>query len=434
MLCLTRSSCISYAGQQLPPSKLATCPGGTEGTRIHHTEGTLREGTVAHALHHGAMACPIKQKGAHGTIFIFPSATGLRFFSPAQPHVVESVWSALVAMNTPLQNVRMPSSGMAWQAQYERMSKGTWSRQMAFCSVSTGSLRDAACPQATQIDTNAQAAENPIMGLKAVLKQRKHKLCTPYNQRAWAEQLSGLGLEGKYPRLIQGLIEGFDLGIPPIKCTYAPLNHPSLRALANVLSKIIDDEFGAGHYIGPFTQKQLEQAIGPFQSSPLSLVPKVLKPDVYCAVHNFSHLHDPSPDAASINSHIDCDVFPCTWGTFSTVALLIARLPPSLQASIRDVAEAYRTIPALPSQWPGLIICLQTNDQFAVNMCNNFGLTLASRADGMVSDAGVDVFQGQGMGPLTKWVDDHIFFRVPRTHLHSYNAQRTMWHNEIFNK
>ena len=35
------------------------------------------------------------------------------------------------------------------------------------------------------------------------------------------------------------------------------------------------------------------------------------------------------------------------------------------------------------------------------------------------------------MGPLAKWVDDHIFFRVPRAHLHSYNAQRAEWHGEI---
>ena len=35
------------------------------------------------------------------------------------------------------------------------------------------------------------------------------------------------------------------------------------------------------------------------------------------------------------------------------------------------------------------------------------------------------------MGPLAKWVDDHIFFRILRTHLPSYNAQRTVWRQEI---
>ena len=129
-------------------------------------------------------------------------------------------------------------------------------------------------------------------------------------------------------------------------------------------------------------------------------------------MHDFSHPYNPSPNAASINSHVDGDNFPCTWGTFSTVALLIARLPPGSQASIRDVAEAYRTIPVLPTQWPGLVVRLQEDDQFAVNVCNNFGLTSAGGVYGMLADAGADIFRGQGMGPLAKWVDDHIFFQI----------------------
>ena len=49
-------------------------------------------------------------------------------------------------------------------------------------------------------------------------------------------------------------------------------------------------------------------------------------------------------------------------------------------------------IPADPSQWPGLIIRLQEDDQFAVNICNNFGLASAGGVYGMVADAGADLF------------------------------------------
>ena len=92
------------------------------------------------------------------------------------------------------------------------------------------------------------------------------------------------------------------------------------------------------------------------------------------------------------------------------MALLIARLPPGSQASIRDVAEAYRTIPVKPAQWPGLVIRLQAEDQFAVNTCNNFGLVSAGGVYGLLADAGADIFRGKGLGPLDKWVDDHVFF------------------------
>jgi hypothetical protein len=320
--------------------------------------------------------------------------------------------------------------GTVQQALPEK-ARGDWSQQMASRFVSTGKSQKDAHPQTTKTNTDAQVVERPIMGLKDALEQRKLEPLTPYSRGAWAEQLSNLGLWEKYPLLMQGLASGFNLGIPRIQHTYTPPNHPSIRSLLNVYSSIVDSEFAAGCYIGPFTCCQLESALGPFQTSPLSLVPKASKPGIYWAVHNFSHPHDASHGIPSINSCIDCDDFPCTWGTFATVALLIARLPYGAQASVHDVAEAYRMIPALPSQWPGLVMRLEADDQFAVNVCNNFGLTSAGGVYGMVADAGADIFWGRGMGPVAKWVDDHIFFRVPWVHLSSCNAQRAQWQQEI---
>jgi hypothetical protein len=42
-------------------------------------------------------------------------------------------------------------------------------------------------------------------------------------------------------------------------------------------------------------------------------------------------------------------------------------------------------------------------------------------AYGHVADAGVDLLRAQGLGPIVKWVDDHLFFRVRKEHLGSYN-------------
>ena len=49
----------------------------------------------------------------------------------------------------------------------------------------------------------------------------------------------------------------------------------------------------------------------------------------------------------------------------------------------------------------------------------------------MVADAGADIFRGYGIGPLAKWVDDHIFFRIPRSSLDRYNEKRAEWRREI---
>ena len=179
-------------------------------------------------------------------------------------------------------------------------------------------------PQATLSNTDAPDAEKWVMKLSSALAQRRRETLSPYAPKAWSKELVCLGLQDKYPSLVQGLEEGFHLGIPNILHTYTPPNHYSINSLHNVYSTILENEFTAGRYIGPFTCQQLEAEWGPFQSSLLSLIPKASKPGSYQAVHNFSHPHSPLAKTTSINMHIDSDDFPCTWGTFSMVALLIA--------------------------------------------------------------------------------------------------------------
>jgi hypothetical protein len=109
----------------------------------------------------------------------------------------------------------------------------------------------------------------------------------------------------------------------------------------------------------------------------------------------------------------------------------MSNLPPGSQASVRDVAEAYRTIPITPTQWPGLVIRLRGHDKFAINTSNNFGLTSAGGIYGELADAGTDIFRKEGIGPISKWVDDHIFFRIRKEHLTVYNDMRKEWHTHI---
>jgi hypothetical protein len=77
------------------------------------------------------------------------------------------------------------------------------------------------------------------------------------------------------------------------------------------------------------------------------------------------------------------------------------------------------------------VVCLKEEDSFVANTCNSFGLTSAGGAHGLLADAGSDIIRANGFGPLSKWVDDHIFFRIPRHHLLVYNAQRRSWHQTV---
>jgi hypothetical protein len=209
------------------------------------------------------------------------------------------------------------------------------------------------------------------------------------------------------------------------------MQQPVYYLLPEVYMEIMEREFTTGRYLGPFSEHEIEDLIGLFQSSPLSFVTKPGKPGKYCAVHNFSYPHTPSSSTQSINSSINADDYPCTYGTFTTICLIILHLPPGSQVSICDVAEAYRTIPMIPSQWPGLVVRLRDIDQFAINTNNNFGLSSAGGVYGNLADAGVDIFRANGMGPVSKWVDDHMFFCIHREYLQEYNEKRAAWCREI---
>jgi hypothetical protein len=352
-----------------------------------------------------------------------------RFFKGAQRRVaLPPVSYAWDATNTTMPNAMPQSSGMGERSAYEGTNVGSSSSSTGSRFVSVSRPWQDAQTHPTPPDISAQGAESWDMAPNNVLKHRRTEPLTPYKPSAWRSQLDRHGLLEKYPNLHHSLTHGFNLGIPSISKTYVPANNPSINKLPAEYEEIVEKEFQKGRYIGPFSRKELEAIIGPFQSSPLSLVPKPGKPGKYRAVHDFSHPRQSSTNPiSSINSTISSHNFPCTWGTFSTICLIIFRLPPGSQASIRDVAEAYHTIPVHHDQWPGLVVRLREDDSFAANICNNFGLASAGGVHGLLADAGADLFRANGMGPISKWVDDHIFFRIRRCHLDMYNSQRRSW-------
>lgn len=264
---------------------------------------------------------------------------------------------------------------------------------------------------------------------KLVLERRRHQPVTPYNHAIWESQLRAHNLIDIYPTLPAGLQSGFNINIPSICNTQSPPNSPSLITFRFAFETILARELTTGRYIGPFTHNNLLHLLGPFQSSPISIIPKPGKPGKFRVIQNFSFPLAPSTiyPNRSINSSVNSDDFPCTWGTFDTICTIIRSLPPGSQAATRDVAEAYRTIPLHASQWAAAVVRLPDGD-FCIDTCVAFGMGPSAGAYGHIADAGVDLLRAAGLGPLAKWVDDHIFFRVRREHLLEYNAHRSAVH------
>lgn len=314
----------------------------------------------------------------------------------------------------------------------ETTKNSSYEKRAVHCAT-IGSEGAVAAAGATTSSTSVPVVESAIMGHRTVLEQRRSKALTPYLPDAWEELLQETGLFEKYAHIPNGFRFGFKLGFPTITSTKTPPNSQAIVQFSSEFRKIVDAEIKKQRYIGPMSRIEVESCIGPFQTSPFSIIPKPGRPGQYRIIQNYSHPHDTITTAApypSINSFIDSDNFPCTWGTFTLVSLLIRRLPPGSQAGTRDVSEAYRGIPLHPSQWPGAVA--QTGDQeFCIDTCVSFGVASSAGAFGVVADSAAEILRAKGIGPVTKWVDDFPFFRSLREYLQQFNKRRGDWHAEI---
>jgi len=263
----------------------------------------------------------------------------------------------------------------------------------------------------TRMLTSAQDAEQHHMVLRAALKLRKAKALTPYNSDAWTAELHNAGIINRFSTIPDGLKLGFRIDFPNITHVQIPMNAPSINTYSSEFRDTIQKGIIKGRYIGPFPLSLIYDTLGPFQSSPLSLIPKPGHPGKFRLVQNFSFPSTPNSanPSPSINSGIDADNFPTTWGKFSTVYLLTARLPSGSEAVTHDVAEAYHTVPLHHSQWPAAVVHM-SHSEGCIDTCLAFGASPSAGVYGHVADAAAEIFRHHGIGPLDKWVDDHIFF------------------------
>ena len=314
-------------------------------------------------------------------------------------------------------------------AQETPMERSSTTKAESFALIGTkqGDAVTARCVTST----SAQDVATSLMEPRSAISQRRQKPLTPLVADEWESQLQSSQLLQRYPQIPVFIRCGAHAGIPHILHSFTPLNNPSTESLSDIFYDIIQSEFNKGRYLGPFSKEELENEIGPFQSSPLSLVPKPGKPGKYRLIQNLSYPHNDRP-TPSINSSLNSDDFPCTWGTFRTVATLIRNLPRGSQAATRDIAEAYRIIPLHESQWPGVVVRISNSpNQFALNTSNCFGGTTAGGLFGLFADALADILRANGIGPILKWVDDFVFFRIPKRALKTYNFERQITRKTI---
>src|ERR1700679_555810 len=97
---------------------------------------------------------------------------------------------------------------------------------------------------------------------------------TPYRANEWRSILESNNLISKYRHIPISIQYGFNAAIKYIDRTFIPPNNESISVYHDIFQKSVEHEFDKGRYEGPFSQQQIETILGPFQTSPLSIVPK----------------------------------------------------------------------------------------------------------------------------------------------------------------
>jgi hypothetical protein len=285
------------------------------------------------------------------------------------------------------------------------------------------------------------------------------KIVTPYHATAFSF-LSKHNLTRLYPFLVCNLKLGFPVGeFPELhKHVIHPIHISALPYLADINANL-REEVETGRMSGPFT---MEQATGPFQCSPI-VVDVQPQPNAPDKIRICRHLSKGTRYHPSTNSYIDSEKFLTRFGSAAEVAAIvsqrtpshiqilipdqIAQAPAGTQAMTMGIAKFHRTCPLISDQ--KLWFVVQGTEGFYIDHTSPFGCSSASSSSGMISNAAVDIWECEGVGPIIKYEDDLSIFRVPidkpselypePRYIHAYNRTEALsrirdlqftWHPE----
>ncbi|KAE8243949.1 hypothetical protein A4X03_0g7648, partial [Tilletia caries] len=261
---------------------------------------------------------------------------------------------------------------------------------------------------APSADTRAMGHTNALV-MAQDLRPELAALPRPLDADGLQSALEELGLMDAFGEIVRGVRDGFDFGIPAIRETKTPPNHKSAVVHKEVLKGIAKAEVEKGRWIGPFSQQEVEDLIGPFQSSPMGVIPKAN--GKFRPVQDFSFPRNDS--YTSINKFIESDEFITGWDGVNDAFKAINDLPNNIQGATMDAQEAFRACPARISQLPGMVVMLEEGE-FYMDFFLGFGLSSATGVWGKVGDCTKAIIEGRLVGrvKVLKWVDDFLILRL----------------------
>lgn len=128
---------------------------------------------------------------------------------------------------------------------------------------------------------------------------------TPLRWSQFELVLSKCKLVHSFPSLLHYIRYGFPIGpMSPITTTLIQRNHFRTSDELEIVRSYFRDEVEVGRMVGPITISQAEEAIGPFRTSPVGLVPKAGSPGKFRIIRDLSYTGDAQ---SSVNDEIPSD-------------------------------------------------------------------------------------------------------------------------------
>ena len=73
-------------------------------------------------------------------------------------------------------------------------------------------------------------------------------------------------------------------------------------------------------------------------------------------------------------------------------------------------------------------------DAYCIDTVISFGSRPSGGIYGDICDTLLTILRLQGLGPITPWVDDHLFMRIQTKYLNEYNSMWHSWHTDIVSR
>ena len=221
-------------------------------------------------------------------------------------------------------------------------------------TLGTVSLDATSVPPATKVNIAVPyVVQHLTMPKSVTLLPEILIINTPFIPDEWEIMLNNITPFNPFPDVHIGMRFSFNMGIksPPSQ-TYTPPNHNSALAFPDHMLSHIHT---LRRYSGPFSQSKLESLIGPFWTSPLGTVPKLVDLPDHRIIQDLSFPWN-DPSHSSVNDQINIDNFRCDWGTFNEIRVIVMDAPANSEAATLDVDAAFRCCPITPSQQRNFII------------------------------------------------------------------------------